>query len=86
VDKALVELCESIRAEYGPVVSAEQRAEFERMLNALPPEDSILDFLEEVWRTVPQEEWDLLPHDGALNHDHYLYGTPKVSEEITEQE
>lgn len=27
---------------------------------------------------VPTEEWDKLPHDGAINHDHYLYGAPKV--------
>jgi Arc/MetJ-type ribon-helix-helix transcriptional regulator len=26
---------------------------------------------------IPDEEWDKLPVDGAEQHDHYLYGTPK---------
>ena len=26
---------------------------------------------------VPDEEWDKLPVDGAEQHDHYIYGTPK---------
>jgi hypothetical protein len=27
--------------------------------------------------TIPDEEWDRLPIDGATQHDHYIYGTPK---------
>jgi hypothetical protein len=26
---------------------------------------------------IPDEELDLLPSDGATQHDHYIYGTPK---------
>jgi Arc/MetJ-type ribon-helix-helix transcriptional regulator len=26
---------------------------------------------------VPAEEWAKLPIDGASQHDHYIYGTPK---------
>ncbi len=26
---------------------------------------------------IPDEEWDKLPVDGAEQHDHYIYGTPK---------
>jgi hypothetical protein len=26
---------------------------------------------------IPEEELDLLPADGATQHDHYIYGTPK---------
>jgi hypothetical protein len=26
---------------------------------------------------IPDEELDLLPTDGATQHDHYIYGTPK---------
>jgi hypothetical protein len=26
---------------------------------------------------VPEEEWVRLPTDGAEQHDHYLYGSPK---------
>lgn len=43
----------------------------------------ILDLLkqvEEIQAEVPPEEWDKLPHDGSINHDHYLYGLPKVEE------
>jgi hypothetical protein len=43
----------------------------------------ILDLLEQVkaiQAQVPPEEWDKLPHDGAINHDHYLYGAPKIAE------
>jgi hypothetical protein len=29
---------------------------------------------------VPPEEWEKLPRDGSINHDHYLYGAPKVEE------
>lgn len=40
-----------------------------------------------IWETiasaakkVPQEVRDRLPKDGAEQHDHYIYGTPKRSE------
>jgi len=26
---------------------------------------------------IPDEEWAKLPADGAEQHDHYIYGTPK---------
>ena len=26
---------------------------------------------------IPEEEWEKLPTDLAVQHDHYLYGTPK---------
>jgi Arc/MetJ-type ribon-helix-helix transcriptional regulator len=26
---------------------------------------------------IPDEEWDKVPVDGAEQHDHYIYGTPK---------
>jgi antitoxin component of MazEF toxin-antitoxin module len=31
-------------------------------------------------RTLPQETLDRLPADGASQHDHYIYGTPKRPE------
>jgi Arc/MetJ-type ribon-helix-helix transcriptional regulator len=31
----------------------------------------------ELTAAVPDEEWDKLPVDGAEQHDHYIYGTPK---------
>lgn len=30
-------------------------------------------------RAIPDEELSALPPDGASEHDHYLYGTPKRS-------
>ena len=32
---------------------------------------------EEISSQVPLEEWEKLPVDGAEQHDHYLYGSPK---------
>ena len=45
--------------------------------------NGILDLLErvkEIQAQVPTEEWDKLPHDGSINHDYYLYDSPKVEE------
>jgi hypothetical protein len=32
---------------------------------------------EEISAQIPLEEWEKLPADGAEQHDHYLYGSPK---------
>lgn len=48
-----------------------------------PQVSGILDLLErvrEIQAQVPREEWDKLPHDGSINHDHYLYSAPRVEE------
>jgi len=31
----------------------------------------------EISSEIPDEEWEKLPSDGSVNHDHYLYGAPK---------
>jgi hypothetical protein len=31
----------------------------------------------EISASIPLEEWEKLPSDGSVNHDHYLYGSPK---------
>ena len=31
----------------------------------------------ELRKSIPTEEWDKVPVDGASQHDHYIYGTPK---------
>jgi hypothetical protein len=36
---------------------------------------------EERWSKVPPEAWDDVPSDFSVNLDHYLYGTPKRTEE-----
>ena len=42
--------------------------------------EALMAILEDATRDVPPEAWDELPKDGAVNHDHYLYGVPKVKE------
>jgi Arc/MetJ-type ribon-helix-helix transcriptional regulator len=37
----------------------------------------IWDIAAELRATVPPEEWTKAPADGAAQHDHYIYGTPK---------
>ena len=35
------------------------------------------EMMQECIKDVPPEDWDEVPTDGGLNHDHYLYGSPK---------
>ena len=35
------------------------------------------EIIDELMRNVPDEVLDRLPFDGAAQHDHYIYGTPK---------
>ena len=37
----------------------------------------ISEIFEELSSQIPLEEWAKLPRDGAEQHDHYLYGSPK---------
>jgi hypothetical protein len=61
-----------------------QRQQAKALFQPLSPKtNGILDLLEhvkEIQAQVPAEEWDKLPHDGSINHDHYLYGVPKVEQ------
>ena len=38
---------------------------------------SILKIVDKLNLNFPEEELDPLPSDGAEEHDHYLYGSPK---------
>ena len=42
--------------------------------------ESILEMLDRLRKSVPSEEWEKLPVDGAKNYKHYLYGHPKVED------
>ena len=33
--------------------------------------------IDEIVSAVPEDAWSDVPTDGAANHDHYLYGSPK---------
>ena len=37
------------------------------------------EIFEQLSSQIPLEEWAELPQDGAEQHDHYLYGSPKRS-------
>lgn len=37
----------------------------------------IWEIITELSSEIPVEEWAKLPTDGAEQHDHYLYGSPK---------
>lgn len=39
---------------------------------------SLLTNIQIIQAEVPAEEWQKTPQDGSINHDHYLYGSPKV--------
>ena len=42
---------------------------------------TLWEMVQECVKDVPPEAWDIVPTDGALNHDHYLYGAPKRYDE-----
>ena len=48
---------------------------------SIEDEESILDLFDRLRKSVPEEEWEKLPADGAMNLKHYLYGRPKVGEQ-----
>ena len=41
------------------------------------PGNSIGEIIDELMSDLPDEVLDRLPVDGATQHDHYIYGTPK---------
>ena len=45
-----------------------------------PPRRPIWERIADLAADVPPEELDKLPTDGASQHDHYIYGTPKRPE------
>ncbi|MGH9946620.1 MAG: hypothetical protein ACRD6X_05410 [Pyrinomonadaceae bacterium] len=51
----------------------------ERKLSKPAKADSrpIWEVITEISSEIPLEEWETLPSDGSVNHDHYLYGAPK---------
>jgi Arc/MetJ-type ribon-helix-helix transcriptional regulator len=41
------------------------------------PRRRIWDVAAKLRAGVPEEQWAEVPRDGAAEHDHYIYGTPK---------
>jgi hypothetical protein len=58
------------------------RQQSKNIVPPLTPETNdisdLLKRVKEIQAQVPAEAWDKIPHDGAIKHDHYLYGGPKV--------
>jgi Arc/MetJ-type ribon-helix-helix transcriptional regulator len=44
---------------------------------AAPAHKPIWEEFADIAASIPQAEWAKLPVDGAEQHDHYIYGTPK---------
>ncbi len=40
---------------------------------------SLEDLVRACFADLPQNAWDTLPSDLSDQHDHYIYGTPKIS-------
>ena len=63
-----------------PLDKQEEVLEFvEKKVSVAEKKDSrpIWEIAKEISESVPLEEWEKLPSDGSVNHDHYLYGAPK---------
>ena len=71
------ELCRAAGIAAGDEVIAEvQDGRIVLQRPRRPIREEILDLVKD----IPPEELDKLPTDGASQHDHYIYGTPKRPE------
>lgn len=81
LERAFTEASKLPDAEQDEVASIVLREIADR---PVPPEaptshKPIWEVADEIRKSVPETEWAKLPTDGAAQHDHYLYGTPKRS-------
>jgi Arc/MetJ-type ribon-helix-helix transcriptional regulator len=71
VDRLVQEYAQRHRQQAQPTPStASQQA-------TAPAHKPIWERILERTAAIPDEEWAKLPVDGAEQHDHYIYGTPK---------
>jgi len=54
-----------------------QLLDFLHQTQAAKTKQPFWQFIEELTADIPPEVLETLPTDGAEQHDHYLYGTPK---------
>ena len=71
------ELCRAAGVEPGTDLVAEVQAGRIVLERPRPP---IWERIAALVADIPPEELDKVPTDGASQHDHYLYGTPKRPE------
>ena len=55
----------------------EQISQIETDKAKRPKKRKLLEKLESLMKELPPDAFDGYPTDGSLNHDHYLYGSPK---------
>lgn len=60
-----------------PKPAAAKRASRTKASRKPKRELTIWDEIVEMGQRIPSEELDRIPTDGAVNHDHYIYGWPK---------
>lgn len=60
-----------------PDQQKEALAFIEGLAEKKTPRPKLWEMMQECIKDVPPEDWDDVPTDGGLNHDHYLYGSPK---------
>lgn len=71
---------------HSPVEVIKEGLDLLEARDAVPPssvahnETPIWETVVSIGQAVPEEEWVGLPTDLSRNVDHYLYGSPKVSE------
>ena len=68
IAEALDELQEHVHLQHG------------KRAHPLSPDQTmkpLWEIADDLLKDVPQEVLDRLPTDGAAQHDHYIYGTPK---------
>ncbi len=65
-------------------VTAQIQVRAKDYLEQLPADESpqtndrpIWEIIDDLVKDIPEEELQKLPTDGAEQHDHYIYGTPK---------
>jgi len=71
------DLCKAAGLTPGAELVAEVQAD--RIILG-PAAPSLVERIAARARALPQETLDRLPADGASQHDHYIYGTPKRPE------
>src|SRR5262245_7690208 len=73
VDDAMTQAARLLLRELGQ----EQATPAASAAEAAAPRKPIWERILERAAAIPDEEFDKLPVDGAEQHDHYIYGTPK---------
>jgi len=71
------ELCRTAGVEPGADLVADVQ---DKRIVIQPARPSLAERIVALTRDLPPEALDKMPVDGASQHDHYLYGTPKRPE------